>query len=37
MFCGVLKTDLVLRLTPEEATASLRQPHTRPLDLPASR
>src|SRR6516165_10853553 len=33
MCCGVLKTDLVLRLAPEEAAASLRQPHTRPMDL----
>ena len=33
MCCGVLKTDLVLRLTPEEAAASFRQPHTRPMDF----
>ena len=33
MCCGVLKTDLVLRLTPEEAAAALRQPHTRPMDF----
>ena len=33
MCCGVLKTDLVLRLTPEEAAAILRQPHTRPMDF----
>src|SRR6516164_1333662 len=33
MCCGVLKTDLVLLLTPEEAAASLRQPHTRPMDF----
>src|SRR6516164_3220419 len=33
MSCGVLKTDLVLRLSPEEAAASLRQPHTRPMDF----
>ena len=33
MCCGVLKTDLVLRLTPEEVAASLRQPHTRPMDF----
>ena len=31
MCCGVLKTDLVLRLAPEEAAESLRQPHTRPM------
>jgi TfoX/Sxy family transcriptional regulator of competence genes len=33
MCCGVVKTDLVLRLTPEQAAASLRQPHTRPMDF----
>jgi hypothetical protein len=33
MCCGVLKTDLVLHLTPEEAAASLRQPHTSPMDF----
>src|SRR5215471_18840343 len=33
MCCGILKTDLVLRLAPEEAAASLRQPHTRPKDF----
>ena len=33
MCCGVLKTDLVLRLTPEEADAALRKPHTRPMDF----
>ena len=33
MCCGVLKTDLVLRLTPEEADAALREPHTRPMDF----
>ena len=33
MCCGVLKTDLVLRLAPEEAAVSLRQPHTRPMDF----
>src|SRR5690242_7079885 len=33
MCCGVLKTDLVLRLTPEEAAASLRQLHARPMDF----
>jgi len=31
MCCGVLKTDLVLRLTAEEADAPLREPHTRPM------
>ena len=33
MCCGVLKTDLVLRLTPEETDAALREPHTRPMDF----
>src|SRR5579863_2941226 len=33
MCCGVLKTDLVLRLTPEEAAVALRQPHTRAMDF----
>ena len=33
MCCGVVKTDLMLRLTPEEAVESLRQPHTRPMDF----
>jgi hypothetical protein len=33
MCCGVLKTDLVLHLTPEEAAASLRQPNTRAMDF----
>jgi TfoX/Sxy family transcriptional regulator of competence genes len=35
MCCGVLKTDLVLHLTPEEADAALRQPHTRAMDFTA--
>lgn len=33
MCCGVLKSDLVLRLTPEQAAVALRQPHTRPMDF----
>jgi TfoX/Sxy family transcriptional regulator of competence genes len=33
MCCGVLKNDLVLRLTPEEADTALRQPYTRPMDF----
>jgi TfoX/Sxy family transcriptional regulator of competence genes len=33
MCCGVVKTDLVLRLTPEQAAEALRQPHTRPMDF----
>jgi len=31
MCCGVLKTDLVLRLTAEEGDAALREPYTRPM------
>jgi TfoX/Sxy family transcriptional regulator of competence genes len=33
MCCGVLKNDLVLRLTPEDADTALHQPHTRPMDF----
>jgi len=33
MCCGVLKTDQVLRLAPEETAAALHQPHTRPMDF----
>jgi len=33
MCCGIVKSDLVLRLTPEQAAVSLRQPHTRPMDF----
>jgi TfoX/Sxy family transcriptional regulator of competence genes len=33
MCCGVVKADLVLRLTPEQAAETLRQPHTRPMDF----
>jgi hypothetical protein len=33
MCCGALNTDLVLRLPPEQAAASLRRPHTRPMDF----
>jgi TfoX/Sxy family transcriptional regulator of competence genes len=33
MCCGVVKTDLVLRLTPEQASELLREPHTRPMDF----
>jgi hypothetical protein len=36
MCCGVLKNDLVLRLTPEHSAAALRQPHTRPMDFTAT-
>ena len=33
MCCGVIKTDLVLRLTPDEADRALKQPHVRPMDF----
>jgi TfoX/Sxy family transcriptional regulator of competence genes len=33
MCCGIVKSDLMLRLTPEIAAAALRQPHTRPMDF----
>ena len=33
MFCGVVKTDLMLRLGDEATSAALRQPHTRPMDF----
>ena len=33
MCCGVMKTDLMLRLTREQAAESLRRPHTRPMDF----
>ena len=33
MCCGVVKNDLVLRLSPEQAAASLHQPHARPMDF----
>lgn len=33
MCCGVVKSDLMLRLTPEIAAASLREPHTKPMDF----
>ena|SRR5215472_1499791 len=36
MCCGVLKDDLVLRLTPEHAAAALQRPHTRPMDFTGS-
>ncbi len=31
--CGIVKSDLMLRLTPEIAAASLHEPHTRPMDF----
>jgi hypothetical protein len=33
MCCGVVNTDLVLRLGQEAATAALVRPHTRPMDF----
>jgi TfoX/Sxy family transcriptional regulator of competence genes len=33
MCCGIVKSDLMLRLTPEIAAAALREPHTRPMDF----
>ncbi len=33
MCCGIVKSDLMLRLTPETAAAALREPHTRPMDF----
>jgi hypothetical protein len=33
MCCGVVKDDLVLRLTPELTVESLRLPHTRIMDF----
>ena len=33
MCCGIVKTDLMIRLTADEAARGLRQPHTRPMDF----
>jgi TfoX/Sxy family transcriptional regulator of competence genes len=33
MCCGIVKSDLMLRLTPETASAALGEPHTRPMDF----
>jgi hypothetical protein len=33
MCCGVTKTDLVLRLPPDEVITALSRPHTRPMDF----
>jgi TfoX/Sxy family transcriptional regulator of competence genes len=33
MFCGVVKSDLMLRLGEEAAATALLQPHTRPMDF----
>ncbi len=33
MCCGVVKSDLMLRLGPAGAQAALREPHTRAMDF----
>ena len=33
MCCGVVKTDLMLRLTEEAVTKALHETHTRPMDF----
>jgi TfoX/Sxy family transcriptional regulator of competence genes len=33
MCCGVVKTDLMLRLSPEAAAHALKQPHVRSMDF----
>ena len=33
MFCGVVKSDLMLRLGDEAVATALREPHTRPMDF----
>ena len=33
MCCGVVKSDLMVRMTPEEVVAGLRKPHARPMDF----
>jgi hypothetical protein len=33
MCCGVVKTDLMVRLTPEAVMEGLRRLHTRPMDF----
>jgi hypothetical protein len=33
MCCGVIKTDLMVRLTPEAVTRALERPHTRQMDF----
>ena len=33
MCCGIMKNDLMLRLTPDAAAQALKQPHTRPMDF----
>src|ERR1700730_12261726 len=33
MCCGVMKTDLYLRLSSDEVTAALSRPHTQPMEF----
>jgi hypothetical protein len=33
MCCGIVKTDLMLRLAPENVVAALKRPHTRPMNF----
>ena len=33
MCCGIVKSDLMLRLTTESATGALREPYTKPMDF----
>ena len=33
MCCGVMKTDLYLRLAPDQVAAALARPHTRPMEF----
>jgi TfoX/Sxy family transcriptional regulator of competence genes len=33
MCCGIVKEDLMLRLTSEATIAALKEPHTRPMDF----
>lgn len=33
MFCGVVKSDLMLRLGEDAAATALERPHTRPMDF----
>ena len=33
MFCGVLKDDLVLKMSPEQCAEALKKPQVRPMDF----
>ena len=33
MFCGVLKDDIVLKMSPEQCQDSLKKPNVRPMDF----